>query len=286
MWLICIVAAVHVALGDAVIPDPLTEEYCTACEQAVEELKAEERLCESTIHQGQVVVGGRIAGFKTYFTDVENQMKKLEPEKAKLANTLSNQYASEAMVYGDLRKEAAMTTAAFLHRRDSRADPMDRLMDRWLKCDDDRRGAEVKLKGCRTKAKTVEMWDAQRERQYKDKADVYIMRVSRQTDPLQAQLKESARLNATINRITQQTRSLNTERKEMRCPSTCSYPSCVHGEADNGGSYLDNTTIWGTAGCTHYCSRPYGDAATRYCGTGTAYTTGASVDCTRCAETN
>jgi len=277
--------AIHVAPGNAVIPDPLTEQTCTACEQALEKLKAEARLCESTIQQGQVVVGGRIAGFKTYFTDVENQMKKLEPEKAKLAKTLSNQYASEAMVYGDLHKEAAMTTAAFLHRRDSRVYPSDQLIDRWLKCDGDHRGAEVKLNGCRTKAKTVQMWDAQRERQYKDKADVYIMRVSRQADPIRAQLKESARLNATINRITQQTRSLNTERKEMRCPSTCLYPNCVTNPFAPGGANLDDATIWGTTGCTRYCSREFGEAGTRYCGTGTEYTTGASVDCMQCANT-
>jgi len=283
--LVILAVASHFTPIAAVIPDPITEQHCKDCEQALQKLKSDRSLCENDIQRGQVDVSGKIAGFHTYFKDVENQMKKLEPEKAKLESTLSEKYQNEAKLYGELHKEAAMTTAAFLHRRDSRGDPTNQLIDRWLKCDDDRIAAEVGLNGCRTRGKTVQMWNEQRKRQYKDKADVYIMRVSRQADPLSAQLKESDRVSATINRITPQIQTLKTERTEMLCPSSCSFPNCHPGEPANGGVGLADSTLWGTRGCTQYCSRQFGADATRFCGSGDVYLDGANVDCTRCVQT-
>lgn len=82
------------------------------------------------------------------------------------------------------------------------------LVDRKMKCEDDQKDATQTLNGCKTKNATVAMWNTQRERQYKDKADVYIMRVSRQSDPLVAQIKEAVRVDASIARMEKQVQEL------------------------------------------------------------------------------
>lgn len=81
-------------------------------------------------------------------------------------------------------------------------------VDRYMKCEEDRKYAEQELSSCNTKAKTVAMWNTDRQRQYKNKADVYIMRVARQSDPLNAQFKESARVDASIARMEKQVQDL------------------------------------------------------------------------------
>jgi len=353
MRLLLAVAAMHIVPTTATMPDPVTEADCIGCEQALAGLLGQFYVCESDIKRAQETVSGNIAGFKTYFSDVENQMKQLEPEKANLENTLSQNYAEEAKLYGQLRTErleaagatnlecSSRTTCgtcinylapnsaathvcvwspkyssclpyktysneypasdvihtdagypggstcpvslSFLHRRHTRTSPEDLLIDRWLRCDNDRQAAEVKLNGCTTKAKTVQMWDAQREQQYKEKSDVYIMRVSRMTDPLTAKLKESSRLSATIDRITPQIQTLKTERLEMICPAACSFPNCHPGEPSNGGVELATATVWGTRGCTSHCSGYVNSAGIRFCGMGDAYLEGGGVDCLRCA---
>jgi len=211
------------------MPDPLTEKECKACEQALKSSKADRTECESNIQKGQREVGARIAKLKADLAGVESQMKKLQPGTEVLAKSLNKLYAKEADAYKQLHQETAVTTAAaFLQRRahDLRdlsgpkrstgnrsgnnfsaphGNPDDELLvDRWLQCDDNRKAAQLHLDGCRVKAKSVRMWDTQREKMYKDKADVYIMRVSRQADPLSAQIGEASRLGATIARIRQQ----------------------------------------------------------------------------------
>jgi len=283
LWLFVLAAAINTVLIEAAMPDPVTEQACQTCELAVETLNRDRTTCENTILASQQSAGGTIAGFKTYFTDIEGQMKKLEPGMADLKKELDDKYKQEAKMYAELRKESRMTSAAFLNRHRSRT-PAELLVDRWLKCDDDRSSAQVYLNGCKTKMKTVEMWDSQRVRMYKDKADNYIMRSSRQADPVNAQFEEKGRLTATIRRMEQQLPALKLENKELLCPTSCTFPSCAPGEPDNGGSALSTSTIWGSGvqGCTRYCSRPFNAEATRFCGDGSVYLDGAYVDCTRC----
>lgn len=59
------------------------------------------------------------------------------------------------------------------------------------------------------------------------------------------------------------------------CPSTCESSICGAGGVHNGGLQLTQGK------CTAYCSQDYGGF--RYCGSGTAYTSGDSVDCRGCA---
>lgn len=264
-WLCVILAAGNVVCGLAVLPDPVTEKDCQACEQAIIALKASRTLCEQQIKAAQGAASGKIAGFKKYFGDVESQMKELEPGIADLKSTLSVKYAKEAELYRDLHTASRVTS--FLHRRakvtfscpSSCSAPQTQagneinggcplingkctcfgskwygmfrfcgkgpayeagqaircqgcleevLVDQYMACDDNRQIAQQELDGCNVKAKTVSMWTSQRERQYKDKADVYIMRVSRQADPLNAQIKESARVSDSIARMETQVQDL------------------------------------------------------------------------------
>lgn len=267
----------------APMPDPVTEQACRDCDLALQTLKSDHSTCEKMVLASQVVVGGKVEGYKSYFADVENQQKKLEPGMAALKSELAAKYKQEAEMYAKLRKESRAYAAAFLNRRVSQT-PAEVLTDRWLKCDDDRNAAAVYLNGCNTKLKTVIMWNSQRTRQYKNKADTYIMRTSRMADPINAQFKESARVSASISRMEPQVARLEQNQLELICPLTCQYPACTYGEPANGGIDLVASTVWGSAGCTSYCSRPFTNQGTRFCGSGSVYTDGAHVDCTRCAE--
>lgn len=210
LQLIVLAATFSCAQTEAAIPDPLTEAAITTCEESLESSKKSRADCEAEISKGQLEVTGRIEGMKRHFADVNNQMNDLTPGIADLKNTLSEKYAKEAAVYGDLRNAASLAGAMFLHRQQKHSDPaQDSLMDRWMKCDDDLTAAVMQLRSCNTRAKTVKMWDTQREKQYKDKADVYILRVSRQADPVKAQITESNRVSATIGRMEQQVKALN-----------------------------------------------------------------------------
>jgi hypothetical protein len=60
------------------------------------------------------------------------------------------------------------------------------------------------------------------------------------------------------------------------CPMACEAPICTHGGGGNGGIMLNKN-----GKCTAIASPVYG--ATRYCGSGPSYATGAFVDCTKCA---
>lgn len=60
------------------------------------------------------------------------------------------------------------------------------------------------------------------------------------------------------------------------CSDKCKSPTCVDGGAHNGGVSL----VKGK--CTQHCSKDF--HGRRFCGTGEAYTSGDSVDCTPCAK--
>lgn len=60
------------------------------------------------------------------------------------------------------------------------------------------------------------------------------------------------------------------------CSDKCKSPTCVDGGAHNGGVSL----VKGK--CTQHCSKDF--HGRRFCGTGDAYTSGDSVDCTPCAK--
>lgn len=263
-WLFLIAAAVHV-LWVAAMPDPVTENDVQACEQGIEALKSQKTVCEAQIKTAQSAASERIASFKKYFSDVESQMKELEPGTADLKSKLAVKYAREAELYRDLHTESRVTS--FLHRRakltstcpsscyspqtvpgnaaNGGAQLIDGkctkfgskwmglfrfcgegpayeagqsircqgclesvLVDQWMQCDDNTKIAQQELDGCNVKAKTTAMWDTQREKQYKDKADVYIMRVARMAEPLKPQIEESARVDASISRMEQQVQDL------------------------------------------------------------------------------
>lgn len=260
IWL----ALTVVTLAEAAMPYPVKEQDVEDCNAEIRRLNGEKTQCEDDIVKAQVATGGKVEGYKRYFTDVENQMKNLEPQIADLKTELNAKYAREAELHKELRTASRVTAFSnFLHRDDPKAegcpsvcmwpnvhsgDPgnggtllvndrclkyaskvygMGRfcgegasyefgqytrctgcyeevLVDQYMKCDDDRKIAQQALNGCKTKAKTVEMWSSARERQYKNKADVYIMRASRLADPLSAQIKESSRASATITRMERQ----------------------------------------------------------------------------------
>lgn len=280
LWLFAVAALVVSGSIDVAMPDPVTEQSIQDCELALQTLKSEHTTCENAVLESQRIVGGKVEGYKAYFTDVENQMKKLEPGIAKLKADVAAKYKEEAEMYAKLTKESKKYS--FLKRRVSQT-PAELLVDRWLKCDDDKDAAATYLNGCKTKLKTVTLWNDQRTRQYKNKADVYIMRTSRQDEPVRAHYQELARSEASIGRMETQVASLSNEKRELICPLMCQFPACAHGEPGNGGKDLADKTIWGSTGCTHYCSRPFTNQGTRFCGAGAVYTDGAYIDCTGCA---
>lgn len=283
------------------MPDPVTEQSIQDCELALQTLKSDHTTCENAVLESHRIVDGKVEGYKAYLTDAESQMKKLEPGIASLKDNLAAKYKQEAEMYAKLTKESKKYSFletdvtglsvsivetqkySFLERRVSQT-PAELLIDRWLKCDDDKKAAATYLNGCQTKLKTVTLWNSQRTRQYKNKADVYIMRNSRQDEPVRYHYQELARADASIGRMETQVASLNTEKKELICPLTCQFPACAHGEPGNGGKDLVDKTVWGATGCTHYCSRPFTNQGTRFCGTGAVYTDGAYIDCTACAQ--
>lgn len=264
-WLFIMAALASVTPMESAIPDPVTEQDNEDCEQALQLLKADKDLCEQQIVEAQTAVSEEITGYKKYLTDVENQMKLLEPDIKRLENELSDGYERESELSKEVAKESKnIYVGAFLHRQETRTqegcnslcispmcqpgDPAnggvplvggyctkyaskfygmyqycgeganyehgdyvrctgcleDALLDQYMKCDDDRKIAQEQLDGCRVKAETVEMWNTQRVTQYKEKADVYIMRVSRQADPLMAKITESARVSETVARKEQE----------------------------------------------------------------------------------
>lgn len=255
-------------VAETVIPNPVREADVQTCEKELQTLKDKRVECEKQIDAARDVVSAKIDAYKTYFSDVESQMNRLEPQVEAFNNDMRAKYAKEAEAYRALQKESSrVKSGAFLHRRGqptsgcpaechtpsclpgdlsnggaslingkcmkyaSRPYGMYRycgdaanyevgdfircggclqevLTDRWMMCDDNKKLAQLQLDSCNTKAVTVNMWDLTRQRQYKDKADVYIMRVSRQADPLNAKIRESARVDATISRINRQVQEL------------------------------------------------------------------------------
>jgi len=266
------------------MPDPVTDNDILVCQQAVKALKTQLTTCEDEIRASQQSVDAKIGGFKSYFADIESQQAKLDPQIADLNTKLTAKYKQEAELHADLRNEVGQNGIAFLQFRAHRQSPAELLVDRWFECDKDRLAAEVYLNGCNTKQKSVTMWNDQRVRTYKNKADVYVMRASRLSDPVMENFKEDARLDATISRMEKQVPMLHAEQKELRCPLSCQMPYCQNGQSDNGGEDVV-TTIYDTSGCTSYCSRPFTNEGVRFCGSGSVYTDGAYVDCTRCAKT-
>jgi len=110
-------------------------------------------------------------------------------------------YAKQQEHLNDLHNSLKPINPSFLQikRRD---EPVDlALVDKWLECDNKRKGLQTQKEGCEVKTQTAAAWNEQRLRQYKDKADVYINRASRQLQPLKAQRAEMSRLADSNDRL-------------------------------------------------------------------------------------
>merc|ERR1719329_206450 len=115
IWL----ALTTVMLAEAAMPYPVKEQDVEACNADIKKLNGEKTQCEDDIVKAQVATGGKVEGYKRYFSDVENQMKNLEPQVADLKTELNAKYARETELHKELR--AASRVTAFLHREDRKA---------------------------------------------------------------------------------------------------------------------------------------------------------------------
>lgn len=204
-----LVAALSLIWMAASMPDPVTEQDCRDCEQALESLSVDKADCEKAILKATFKADQSIASMKEYFAKVETQMKELEPGVSDLKKSLAIKHAEEAVAYKELRDAQNLNVQSFLQiRKKSRLPSEELLVDRWMKCDDNRKSAQVGANACKTRTKTVEMWNTQRIKMYKDKADVYIMRVAKMSDPVTTQTNEVRRVGQTVTRIKAQVQAL------------------------------------------------------------------------------
>lgn len=257
------------------MPDSITEQECKDCEAELTTLQAEKETCEKEILEVQKATSERIAAHKKYYADVDEKMASFQPQINKLQADLHTKYEQEKTLYKEAKTQARTLSGSvsFLQHQMARQGNDD-LIDRWMSCDDNRKGARIQLNGCRTKAKSVQMWSETREKPFKEKADKYITRVARLPELVEPMVNEDTRVDATISRL----------KTQMPCPETCDSLNCQAGDAGNGGEALASLTIRGTSGCTHYCSRIVAGSKTSYCGAGQTYTSAENVDCTSCAR--
>lgn len=193
---------------DGGMPDPVTREDIEACDKAGQKVLEEAVVCEKNVDKLNQDTDAEIGSMVKDYKDIDADWARIQANQKDIHNGLQNLYDEEERHLNDLHEALkpvnphASEAPALTFLQSRQHEPFDpTLIDRWLACDNRRKSYQGRKDACEVRTKTVTTWNKLRVKQYTDKADVYINRAARQSQPLRVQQEEFDRVTASNERL-------------------------------------------------------------------------------------